>query len=634
MGGYYIFRKLKPNFTRYYIIGERRIFLKFGKLLDVGSCSPDFLKATVANFLKINHNMKKHILSSLAILAAFSSWAQVIDYEGVPVVKDFIGHKISPDSKLIVGELGDGESSIVYNIETKKATAYIGSFFGNGNCTANNGVTVGQALNPKNNVEEASLMQDGKITIVPSLSGYGFSGLHGITPDATRACGQTANPNVMGDILDPAFNEVLYVPVYCDIDADGNFSEPVFLPMPEKDFFGAAPQWASAVWISEDGKTIAGQVLSNNGMYCYPIYYKESEDGTWNYFLPSESLFNTSGAEVPVYPEFTLKAPNPTDFMDEEQIAMWEQAYLDWEESGYDDGLDPYDPEILEQMMDPEQFDAYFNAVAEYNEAVKYYNDVLFPTYMAQLQEVVDSSIFFLQNALTMNPQGTLLATSRTIDIAMDGYMPIQNFQPFIFYIDGQEREESYKAYGTEEDRLITNQLLSDGTLICATPPPGNYSPDYTPVHSYLLLPGTDNFITLEEYLKNENTAWYDWTMDNLFKTVPVALDPAGGYVTKDLVVSGQIFTNDDLSIIGGGVDGYDIASDFPVFEGQLAGFFTYIFGSDDSGVDRLPVTGGNEGIFRVYNLQGIKMMETTDANAIISLPKGIYIVNGKKVKI
>lgn len=38
------------------------------------------------------------------------------------------------------------------------------------------------------------------------------------------------------------------------------------------------------------------------------------------------------------------------------------------------------------------------------------------------------------------------------------------------------------------------------------------------------------------------------------------------------------------------------------------------------------------DGIYRVFNLQGVKILETKDASLINELPKGIYLVNGKKI--
>ena len=39
-------------------------------------------------------------------------------------------------------------------------------------------------------------------------------------------------------------------------------------------------------------------------------------------------------------------------------------------------------------------------------------------------------------------------------------------------------------------------------------------------------------------------------------------------------------------------------------------------------------------GVYKVYNPQGMKLLETQDASDLNNLPRGIYIINGKKVKI
>ena len=48
------------------------------------------------------------------------------------------------------------------------------------------------------------------------------------------------------------------------------------------------------------------------------------------------------------------------------------------------------------------------------------------------------------------------------------------------------------------------------------------------------------------------------------------------------------------------------------------------------AGVESIKDTA--DGIYRVFNLQGVKVLETKDASAIDSLPKGIYVINGKKI--
>ena len=49
------------------------------------------------------------------------------------------------------------------------------------------------------------------------------------------------------------------------------------------------------------------------------------------------------------------------------------------------------------------------------------------------------------------------------------------------------------------------------------------------------------------------------------------------------------------------------------------------------AGVESL-VAEPEDGVYKVYNLQGVKVVETQDASVVSSLPRGIYIINGKKV--
>ena len=52
--------------------------------------------------------------------------------------------------------------------------------------------------------------------------------------------------------------------------------------------------------------------------------------------------------------------------------------------------------------------------------------------------------------------------------------------------------------------------------------------------------------------------------------------------------------------------------------------------GTPQAGVES--IVAAQDGVYRVFNLQGVKVLETTDASAISNLGKGIYIINGKKV--
>ena len=567
--------------------------------------------------------MKKYLLIAAACMMAGSAAAQITEMDGVPVVLNAYGNKISPDGNLIVGQNPNGDT-FTYNRLTNALHDYSDGYFGSGNVVSNTGITVGQGYSNSAYTFIAATMSDGKITPVPTLTKYGWGILHGINADATRACGVVTNPNMIGDVMDPSFNSFMYVPFYCDIDADGTFSEPHWLPVAPKDFFGGVPQECSAVWISDDGKTIAGQVVSNNGFYRYPIVYKQDDSGEWSYSLPSEKLFNTKGYEMPVYPWFDDEPVSPTDFMSsEEDIESFNEALENWMESGYEEDADPY--RNLDIWMTPEQIAEYEAALKKYQEALDQF-DRDYTEYLMKIEEIVNCSVFFLQNAMALNSEGTILASSHNIPLFYSGYMPVENFQPYIFYLDNG----TYKVAGTEEDRLITNQVLPDGTLVCCTPPYGASSPDATPVHSSVLLPGADTFIPVEDFIAKWNPAKAEWMQKNLYKTAIIGLNEAGGYVTKDLMVSGIVAFNNDLTVMSSGIDGYGVADD-PLFTGEFNCYFTYIFEGMESGVKEIS-SEMQDGIYHVFNLQGMKVLETKDAGQIDLLPKGIYIVNGKKI--
>ena len=58
------------------------------------------------------------------------------------------------------------------------------------------------------------------------------------------------------------------------------------------------------------------------------------------------------------------------------------------------------------------------------------------------------------------------------------------------------------------------------------------------------------------------------------------------------------------------------------------------IFGDDDTtGIMSLPLAGNhNDGTIRVYSLSGILLKQGTDEKILDELPKGIYVMNGKKI--
>lgn len=74
--------------------------------------------------------------------------------------------------------------------------------------------------------------------------------------------------------------------------------------------------------------------------------------------------------------------------------------------------------------------------------------------------------------------------------------------------------------------------------------------------------------------------------------------------------------------------EGYVIIDDEYINEEQ--NFTYFIIDKDTSGV--VAIDADDEGLYRVYDLNGVNVLNATDADALRGLAKGLYIVNGHKV--
>lgn len=566
--------------------------------------------------------MKRLIIITVASLSySFISAANTLGE--VPIVPDSYAQKISPDGRYVSGETSDGSCFVVDN-ETGKEYFYRNGHEGMGNSMALNGWVVG-------NIEESYppvVMREGRAVAVQSLRKYTESYLYGITRDATRLCGIAINPSRLPgeDILDPGFNKQMYVPFYCDITIDGEIGDPHFLPCPEKDFFGATPQYCSAVWISDDGKTILGQVIESSGWYIYPIVYRQQEDGHWEYSLPSEKLFNVNGLEMPRYPHLNYDGPVPDVFDyigDPEKRKDFEEQLVIWDESMWSEEADPY--RNLDLYMTEEEIAAYNKAVIDYQNALLEFNEAENEYYQARA-EIVKGSVFFRQGSMAMNSDGTMFASPRTVSYMVPGnIMPVVFSQAYIFNLE----DDSYTVVGSEFGNINTNQLLPDGTLVVSNPVASGASPDASPVHSSIWLPGASDYIELDEYLAISNPWASEWMKEYLRHEVPIGLDERGDLIYVDLTISGIASVSDDKSVIAAGVDSWS----WNTMDGME---FTYILSNlnNGAGVEELQAQPVENGSYRVYNFSGSLILDTKDINNLKTLAPGLYIINGKKTVI
>lgn len=572
--------------------------------------------------------MKKQIMSGAFILLASVSFAQTEEFWGdIPILYDSYGHKISRDGSFSTGEAVSLESSWGRNNITKEVFLYEAASCGDGNNISKDHQVVGT---DKLFMKAAFLLPDQDPELIPSLEKYSESFAHGISWEGTRLCGILANPNSSGDDqLDVDLQTMSYLPFYCDINpATGEVSEPVILPTPKKDFFGIVPQYCTATFISDDGKTILGQVIDNSGYFIYPIVYQEDNNGNWDYTLPSEKLFNPDKLDLPVWPKPEMRAPQAENFINNPELKALFLKMLEDNQNNPYDNPDPYrllNPYTAgsDALMTKDEYDAYVEALIEYEKyEVEYQTKI--NEYYEQFSIFISKSPHFLQSSMAMNSVGTMIAQTQIIT-KLSGIQPVEYLIPMVFNLmDG-----SYKKLGDDFSELQITQILPDGTLIAVSPKPGPATPDLTPQHSYVCPPDGDSFILFEDYIKESNPDVYSWMQEFLFHKIPIGYNEEQDIIEKPMTVTGLVAVSDDFTTISAGVDAWEWVNDNE--DGWVTYFITGMT-PPSAGIKEIQSDFPSKGLYKVYNTSGVNILTTKEASEVEKLPKGIYIINGKKI--
>lgn len=512
--------------------------------------------------------MKKELLTLLVCAGIGFGHSQ---NEGTPLLlPNYYFIKISDNGRWLCSRTN---VTSIYDVDNNETVAKGEWLLGLGNIFTQEGVGVG-SLNDK-----AVIVKNGTAKIPSYFEDVSFSDFGGITPDGTRVCGTMRNP-IAG---------VNMVPFYCDIDDDGNPGAPVILPHPELDFYNSVPQFITAVWISDDGKTIAGQVQDDYGYYATPIVYREGENGEWNYSLPGESLFNPKHLEIPENPwNYEPPYPKIEDYMYPETREFYLQELNEAIMAGLpaDEYPDPFD------YMTEEQ-------IAEYEEAADTYNDWYYgheaaiEKYINDYFKVLYSSAVFMSNEMALSPDGNTLVSSAVIVNDIDNPSKLYRFS-----LNDNELDN----LSLPVENLFPTQVLSDGTIVATLPI--DMIPD-----TYILLPEATEFISVKKYFETTNPDFFLW-MD---ETLPNA--------------SGIMSFSDDMSVFAGGLLPFDYADPDSITDYFYSSF---VMGGNLSGVND-PKTEESTEILHVYNLQGVSLLKTKNPDAVRDLSPGIYIINGKK---
>lgn len=356
-----------------------------------------------------------------AMVAGFNAEAKAPQFMGGLAIQ-----QISPNGKWAASEVYG--TVTVINTETGVQEEFIGdevsSFYtlGLGNCVSDNGlVCVSRTM------DGDGAYWEGEWKTIP----YGeakSANAHGITPDGSRICGNLGlSEMTMDDVT-------MVVPAIWDRQSDGSYGNYTVLPHPSLDLFGRAPQYITALCISDDGKTIVGQIVDCRGFYTYPIIYKQNAGGEWSYSLPAEALFNPTHIEIPETPGEAPVSPEPTSYMSEDKLAEYQAAYQEYQQTWDPDKW----PDPLDYMTE-EQKAAYNAAKDEYDTAYAEWS-TQFDNWNNAYWEAVGASPTFEFNQVALSPDGSKFAmTVTTEEDDPMAWMPVTVNHVWVLNSDGEE---------------------------------------------------------------------------------------------------------------------------------------------------------------------------------------------------
>lgn len=378
-----------------------------------------------------------------------------------------------------------------------------------------------------------------------------------------------------GYITNTSGRGALLVPFYCDITPEGKLLDPVLLPCPEKDLFGGKPQYVVGGCISDDGKVIVGLVTDGTGGYSWPIIFREDSDGKWSYTQPTESLFNPDNVILPDDPDETpnmLEEPFPEDYMTPEQIEDYHKFLAE----------NPNYEEYWNFMTD-EAYRQYYSDHVKWAEDVSNSYYEAFDEYHKALSQMGRDQHF--GGILLISPDGSSMITAKS-------------GTPYRFNLE----DDTFAPLEIKTDGFTLTQILSDGTLV------GCSIVSYSPYMAYLCPAGTSEFVKMTDYLAEFHPTDYEW------------LETTSLNSGTELITGVMLFSDDMQTICGGYNDG-------------AGGALSYVFRSaSQNGVENVALP--EDGTLNVYNLQGVRVRGVENADDLRNLPKGIYIVNGRKIAI
>lgn len=534
--------------------------------------------------------MRKFLILTGMSAVGLASFAQTSE---PTVIEDALIHSLSPNGKYAVSFGTAGMR--IFDLETGEEFTQPSDFGyelydpGLTKCVSNDGVVIASDMTD----ESAVYRKGGEWHYLLGLEGVSLSNYpQAITADGSRICGTVG-------LAPTSYDEDSLMQGPCVWNAEGDgYGSPVLLPHPDRDFLGNVPQYITAIDMSEDGKTIIGQIRDSYGLFNYPIVYREDANGDWSYEIPHADLMNPDNLEIIPFPGVGPVMPQYETFMTQEEIDAYKEVYQNWIISGC---VDPY-PEYYE-FMTPEEIAEYNKAADEYNALATVYNEKL-DAWSTCLDTIMASSPGYEFNAVHISPDGKTYGSTIVTESEDDGFGWVRSYDRSVWLFE----LDSDRIFKYEKDEDLNLYYIANDGIALATTLAGSVS------QSNVLQNG--EVISMESWMGSKAPAYSSWMDENMvFPFENYVWNEELGYydvVYEEVLMTGRATSTPDLSVVALSVQNVWDEMD----DGNA-----YIFDMKvGTGVESVtPAIDGQV----IYDLSGRKL---NSANA-----PGIYIINGEK---
>lgn len=485
--------------------------------------------------------MKKIFTLAMAAMLAMQASAQVTEkYEEVGF------SKMSPDGKWLVENLQGAMNILDRNTGTKyscqDADGLVLYMPGLGNCVTNEGAVAGTGG------DYAAVWKDGEWTNLPQDSGIGtsFNAANAITPDGHRIVGILGRDgsSLQGN------NAMMAFPVVWTKNAKGEY-ECKKLPCPETDFAGLAPQYITAMYISDDGKTVVGHLRDFTGFYVMPIVYTEGADGEWSYkVIGQKNVYKEDLIDqLPPMPT-SPTMPDPAKYMTADDVEKYNAAVEEYNEKvdlffqGVIDEYPEY-PLYENYMSDETQKAAYLAAVAQYQKDQQQFNED-YTAYVAKRDEIV-TNMSFAQNVAFLSSDGRYLGVVLEDRSTSDAWGGASD--KYVGYFDLAEDKPEFVKVTDGGDYTLTG-MTDTRDMFVASPAMENTR------STFVVKAGAGNAtLQLPDYIATSSAQAAQWVKDNNTYDVDIyGLDDDYNYIVidtkKDSLITGTVTCNADGSVM------------------------------------------------------------------------------------